>query len=58
MDEMEFLRAKVERELNKTFNTESDENSLEISKLSKKLYKSCMDMGMDEFEKLVQSISF
>lgn len=44
LDEMDVLRHKMEQELNETLNHDI-EHELEVFKLSKKLYKACMDLG-------------
>lgn len=43
-DELLKMTRKLERELNETINRDLD-HELEVFKLSKKLYKACMDVG-------------
>lgn len=46
-DDLHKMTEKLERELNETVNR-SPERELEVFKLSKKLYKACMDVGEPE----------
>lgn len=52
LDEMDKMRDKLEQELNETFYSEIIESELEALKLSKKLFRSCMDIGRVHLIKL------
>jgi hypothetical protein len=42
---MEKMRKKLEQELNETFYSEMFEDEIEALKLSKKLFRSCLNLG-------------
>lgn len=45
VDEIDKMREKLESELNETFYSEIQDSEIEALKLSRKLFRSCMDLG-------------